>query len=152
MKNKKIRNAVQNTIDGITFDSKLEYNTYKEFKEAGIILNREGRTFTLFNAFKPSCLCYINSKLDERTIRAITYTPDFIYEFANYTVVIECKGFANDVYPYKRKLFRYYMDMHGVSDYYNKVDRNVQYVFFEIANKKDIMFAINKIKEWTGLI
>ncbi|MBO6232830.1 MAG: DUF1064 domain-containing protein [Clostridia bacterium] len=152
MENKKIKNASQNTIDGIPFDSKLEYNTYKEFKDAGIILNREAKTFTLFNTFRPSCTCYIKSKLDKRPLRAITYTPDFIYEFAGYTVVIECKGFANDVYPYKRKLFRYYMDVHGVSDYYNREDSSTQYIFFEIANKKDIMFAINKIKEWTGLI
>lgn len=135
--NKKIKNAHSKVEDGINFDSKLELQTYKLFKEKGFNLQRESVTYTLFPSFYSKTKCYIGSNLDSKKIRAIKYTPDFVMYIPNYTIILECKGFANDVYPYKRKLFRYYMD--------NYSQNNNEFIFFEISNRRDIIFAINKI-------
>lgn len=89
--NKKIKNATKITCDEIQFRSKLEAYCYTKFKEAGIILNYEKEKFTLIEGFE----------YEGKKIRPMTYTPDF----TNDTFIIECKGFGNDLWPTKQKLF-----------------------------------------------
>ena len=72
----------------------------------------------------------------------VRYTPDFIVTVGNplgceKVVFIECKGFSNDVYPYKKKLFRDYLDA-------NYPDS----IFFEVHNQKQVKQAIKVINEW----
>lgn len=43
-------------------------------------------------------------------IREITYTPDITFMIEDLKVIIEVKGFENDVFPLKRKLFRKYLE------------------------------------------
>ena len=93
--NKKVRNATKQEIDGIIFRSKLEAYMYQKLKEADIKVDYELHRYTLLPAF-----IYDNSK-----IRAITYLPDFVGK----DFVIECKGYANESFPLREKLFKYYL-------------------------------------------
>ena len=105
-KNKKI------IIDEIKFDSTKEGKRYIELKQKekqGEISNlRLQVKFELQPSFK------INGK----TIRAINYIADFVYEakiidteddeFCEYKKVVEdTKGFRTEVYKLKKKLFEY---------------------------------------------
>lgn len=44
------------------------------------------------------------------TLQSISYTPDFIVELDNHRVIIETKGYANDAFPIRKKLFKVYLD------------------------------------------
>jgi len=94
--NKKIRNASKHEWNGIVFDSKLEMDTYKRLKygKEEFIFHK---TFIIISGFK-----YGN-----KTYLPITWTPDFV--FNNLKVILETKGFPNDVFPVKLKLFHKYL-------------------------------------------
>lgn len=93
MENVKIKNAT--TVDkyGLHFRSRLECYTYEAFMKAGIPVEYEPKRFELLPKFE-----YLGEKL-----RAMVYTPDFIGN----GFIVECKGFANDAFPLRWKLFKY---------------------------------------------
>ena len=91
-----MKNATPNVVDGIKFRSKLESYTYKKLKEANIYADYEQHRYELLPAFDFS----------GKKIRAITYLPDFV----GYDFIIECKGFPNEAWPLREKLFKYYMN------------------------------------------
>lgn len=119
---KQTRDGTPNTFDGIKFRSKLETNTYRALKEAGIIARYEPESFTILPAFS-----FMGVK-----VRPITYKPDFIY--ANY--IIECKGFGNESWPLREKLFKYYL--HSTAS---------DYKFYVIRNMKELNELILEIKQ-----
>lgn len=92
-KNKKVM------IDNILFDSKKEANYYtylKMLERAGKIKNLElQKKITLQGSFK----------LNGKTIRAITYIADFVYEDDKGVHVVDTKGYRTEVYKIKKKLF-----------------------------------------------
>lgn len=92
----RVKNATPNIVDGIKFRSKLESYTYKKLKEANIYANYEQHRYELLPAFEFS----------GKKIRAITYLPDFV----GHDFIIECKGFPNEAWPLREKLFKYYMN------------------------------------------
>ena len=92
----RVKNATPNTVDGIKFRSKLESYTYKKLKEANIYADYEQHRYELLPAFEFS----------GKKIRAITYLPDFV----GHDFIIECKGFPNEAWPLREKLFKYYMN------------------------------------------
>ena len=94
----KVRNAQPNEYDGIKFRSKLETYTYKALKNAGIDAKYEAEHFLLIPKFE-----YNGEK-----IRPMTYLPDFVGK----GFVIECKGFPNEAWPLREKLFNYYLYLH----------------------------------------
>ena len=118
--NKKVRNAVSKVYKGIKFRSKLELFTYKKLEEAGIKSLYEERKFVLMEGFRfeqdsiePSNKRatkgeYINNA---DKVRDITYTPDFVDPNGKW--IIEVKGFANDVFPLKWKLFKKHLQQIG---------------------------------------
>jgi len=118
--NKKVRNAVSKVYKGIKFRSKLELFTYRKLEEAGIKSLYEERKFVLMEGFRfeqdsiePSNKRatkgeYINNA---DKVRDITYTPDFVDPNGKW--IIEVKGFANDVFPLKWKLFKNYLQKLG---------------------------------------
>ena len=141
MGNRKIKNARRMTFDGIEFKSELEVRLYKTLKEANINCQYEQKTFNLTPGIRPTKPFYVRSKskgfhLDTTPIKAITYTPDFTFVFNDILVIIEAKGFANDVYPLKRKLFRLCLERSPL---------NV--MFFEVKTKKDLMDAIKIVQK-----
>jgi hypothetical protein len=93
--------------DGIKFDSKKEATRFKELKvleKAGVIKDLElQKKFELQPSFK----------LNGKTIRAIHYIADFYYfdTKENKWIVEDCKGYRNEVYKLKKKMFEYKYQM-----------------------------------------
>lgn len=152
MTNKKIKNASQKEYNGIKFKSQLEVMTYKTLLQAGFLPLYEQRTFTIWQGFIPSKVpCFTrntfkrknknltlieeNTVIDNRSLADITYTPDFIFEYRNKTIIVEVKGFQNDVFPYKFKMFRKYLE---------SIEGN--YIIWEIFTKKQLLECINHLK------
>ena len=105
--NKKIKNATPIEADGIKFRSKLELYTYKKLKEANIVTEYEQHKYELLPAFV----------FHGKKIRAMTYVPDFVGK----GFIIECKGFANDAFPLRKKLFEFWLSVHEPETQYHVV-------------------------------
>ena len=105
--NKKIKNATPIEADGIKFRSKLELYTYKKLKEANIVIEYEQHKYELLPAFI----------FHGKKIRAMTYLPDFVGK----GFIIECKGFANDAFPLRKKLFEFWLSVHEPETQYHVV-------------------------------
>ncbi len=96
-KNKKIE------YDGIVFDSKKELHRYWELLELeklNLIKQLQlQKKFVLQDKFK----------MNGKTIRAITYIADFYYYDIqkNCYIVEDVKGYRNEVYKIKKKLFQH---------------------------------------------
>lgn len=147
MENKKIKNATKKEYNGIMFKSLLEVTVYKTLLQEGFEPYYEGSKYTIWRGFKPNVPMYKpdskgNLKLQTNKIIDITYTPDFVFMAPdNKTVIImEVKGYQNDVSPLKEKLFRGYLE--------NILETHNQHtVFFKVKNKKQCLEAINIIKD-----
>lgn len=139
--NKKIKNAQPLEYEGILFKSKLEKMTFITLKEAGFPVKYEPQKIVVFDGFKPTVPFYDKNKatrmlaLQTKKLVSITYTPDFMFEYNNHLVIIEAKGFTNDTFPIKKKLFRAWLEEHPES------------IYFEIYSKKQLLQAIEIIKE-----
>ena len=138
-KNKKVRNAVSKVYKGIKFRSKLELFTYRKLEEAKIKSLYEKKKFVLMQGFHFGNRCVEPHKskgyIDITTkIRDITYTPDFVDPNGKW--IIEVKGYANDVFPIKWKLFKHHLMDHGYD-----------YVLFLPKNQKQVLETIELIKE-----
>lgn len=143
MENKKIKGTTQEMCDNIKFKSKIEASVYKHLLQAGFNPVYEGRTFTLWEGFKPTVPYYTMSgkhnKLNNTKLRDITYTPDFTFMYDNKLIIIEVKGFTNDVFPYKFKMFRKILEE---KSYANNT------LVFEIFSIKQLKECIKIIKEY----
>ena len=94
--------------DGQEFDSLLEYSRYRQLK----ILERAGEIKNLQR--QVSFELQPRYKKGNKTIRAITYIADFVYVDVRTgkKVIEDTKGYRNEVYKLKKKLFEYvYKDM-----------------------------------------
>tara|TARA_R100000152_G_C6761847_1_gene186039 strand:+ start:1068 stop:1532 length:465 start_codon:yes stop_codon:yes gene_type:complete len=127
----KIKNATAKTYKGIKFRSKLEVFTYKQLEAAKIKSMYEKNTYTLLPGFYPIMDSYEPSKGEYKNntkkVRAITYTPDFVDPDGKW--IIEVKGYANDVFPIKWKLFKVYLmenDMEDCTLYLPKNQKQVK--------------------------
>lgn len=86
---------------------------YKLFAENGLNLLYEPKKAVIAEGFVADFVHFDrkskgNNVLVEKTnekILPITYTPDFIYKGKNICYIIEVKGFSNDTFPLKKKLF-----------------------------------------------
>lgn len=119
--NKKIKNATPLEVDGIQFRSKLEAYCYRQLTEAGIKSAYEENTYTLIPAFE----------FNGEKVRPCTYTPDFVGD----TFIIEVKGFANDVWPVKCKMFKQYLVL----------TKDTRQLYIP-KNQKEVLEVINEIK------
>ena len=117
MENKKIIGATENVTDGIEFKSKLEARVYKELVKLGYNTEYEPLTSTLLDSFTPSkpwCLDgvpRVTKNGSPERIRRWEYTPDFVVRIGDDFLVLECKGYSNDLHPYKRKMFLKNIDL-----------------------------------------
>lgn len=118
--NKKVKNATPLDYDGISFKSKLEMYCYKLLRENKIPVEYEVVKFPILDAFS----------YNEEKIRGMTFTPDFVGD----NFVIECKGFMNDAFPLRWKLFKYYL-------YKNQF----RYDLYLPRNKKDVEKVVQQI-------
>ena len=131
-------------IDGIKFASQLEAFTYKQLKLAGLEFDYEPRSYEIYPKFvypgetweqvgkKPDLE---NKQL--KTILPITYTPDFVAKDESW--VIECKGFANDRFPYVWKMFKHRLTK----------GKKLPALFVP-KNQKQVLFSIQRILELQG--
>lgn len=139
MENKKIKNANPKEYDGIKFKSILEVSIYKTLVEKGIVVNYEGMTFEVSPKVIPTIPFYNRTPKQgfhqiKGSIKAITYTPDFTFTRNNLLVIIEAKGFENDVFPVKRNLFRKYLET-----------LKIPCIYFEVRTKKELLEALKII-------
>ena len=110
--------------------SDLEIDVYKFLKERGLKPKYEPETFVLwtggpthtpfYNASKGHLRCYRSD------IAGITYTPDFYFEYRGKKVYVEVKGFENDSFPIRKKMFRKYLDENMDNAWYFEVRNIVQ--------------------------
>jgi len=150
MLNKKIKNAKEITYDNKVFDSKLELYCYKLLQAYKIDFYYNEIKYTLLKDFRLNKVHFIHSGPSKKTewfkeeklkddkkikLSPITYTPDFVIKTNNNFIIIETKGFQNDVYPYKRKLL------------FNIWEKNTNYdlYFFEPRNQKQVRITIEMI-------
>ena len=163
MPNKKIRNATVTKVKGITFKSQTEKMVFKTLMDNGIIPEYECHTFTLWDGFSPITPFYDQEtdKQQEKRIEeagtvrklpkilvlktgavaGIRYTPDFHFEKNGVDVWIEVKGFENDVFYIKKKMFRKYLD-----DQFKKTGKKA--MFFEIYTKFQMLQALKIIDDY----
>lgn len=139
MENKKIRNATKTTESGIAFKSETEARIYKALVAEGFDPLYEKVTFTLSEKIRPTVPFFNRIKgllgLDMKPVQAITYTPDFTFEYNGILIVIEVKGFENDVFPVKRNLFRKHLET-----------LNQPSMFFEVRTKQELLEALRIIR------
>ena len=139
--NKKIINASPLEYDGIFFKSKLEKMAYQTLKEQGFPVLYEPKKFIIWEGFRPNIPFYNKDastrmlKMDSKKVIDISYTPDLMFEYNNHLIIIEMKGFENNTYPLKKKIFRKWLE----SNYPNSI-------YFEIFTKKQLLQAIDIIK------
>lgn len=163
--NKKIKNAVTCETGNLKFKSLLEKGVYNTLFQLGFNPLYEPKTFVLWEGFEPITPFYdkespaqykkrididneVKSKLltlkSEKVI-GIRYTPDFYFRYNNLDVYIEAKGKENDVFYIKKKLFRYYLD--------KQLQTTGQHsIFFEVYNKKQLLQAIEIMKDYEATI
>lgn len=146
MANKKIINASPDEYNGIKFKSSIESRIYKALLEVGIEPDYEAYTFVLSPRVRPTVPFYNRTKvagfhLITEPISQITYTPDFTFTLNGIFVIIEVKGFENDVFPIKRNLFRKYLET---------VDYPV--IYFEIRTKKELLQALKIVGMENNLV
>lgn len=143
--NKKIINASSKEYKGIKFKSKLECTCYKKLEQSNLQFSYESEKITLCEGFYPQNVevyAIKNKRSKEygyipNKIRDITYTPDFIIRKDKYVIYVDVKGFANDTYPLKKKMFLKYLN--------DKKDK-YSYIFMEPHNVKQIMESIKIIQ------
>lgn len=143
--NKKVRNATPFTFGGIAFKSKLEVMVYKTLLENGIKANYEKETYLLWEGFTPTIPFYTRDKRhslfnNSRKLLGITYTPDFTFDYNGWHVIIEVKGFQNEVFPYKFKMFRKYLEVSS------KGKNAPHYILAEIFTKSQLVEFIQMLK------
>jgi hypothetical protein len=118
--NKKVKNATPLNYDSINFKSKLESYCYKLLKENNIPVEYEVEKFLILDSFV----------YNDEKIRGMTFTPDFVGD----NFVVECKGFMNDAFPLRWKLFKYYL-----------CRNNLRYDLYLPRNKKDVEKVVQEI-------
>lgn len=143
MENKKVKNATPTVSNGIVFKSKLEAMAYKTLLQHGFEPEYETHTYTIWEGFRPTVPFYTRNKNRENILNLkklinITYTPDFYMEYEGLKIIIEVKGMQNDVFPYKFKMFRKYIE--------NLPDKE-HYLIFEVFTRKQLLEFIQIIKD-----
>lgn len=141
--NRRVVNATPFTYDGIGFRSKTEVMVYKTLIENGFSPRYEEETFYYWEGFRPTVPFYDLGRdrhlhLNMKKLVGSRYTPDFTFWSGGFKIIIEVKGYANDIYPLKKKFFRAYLE---TLDY--------PVIFAEIYTKRQLLEFIEKIKNET---
>jgi len=120
--NKKVKNATPLEYDSVNFKSKLEMYCYKLLKENNIPVEYEVVKFQILDPF-----VYQDEK-----VRGMIFTPDFVGD----NFVVECKGFMNDAFPLRWKLFKHHLMTHKLRYdlYLPRNKKDVEKVVLEIVN------------------
>lgn len=142
--NRRILNATPAvTADGIEVKSKLEARIYDTLLTLGYEPRYEQESFTYWEGLKPTVPFYDlgkNRKLRLNMTKLIDmkYTPDIIFDYEGIKVIIEVKGYANDQFAIRKKMFRAYLET---------VDYAV--IYAEIFTKKQLLEFLDCLKEYS---
>lgn len=139
--------TTKSEYNGIVFKSKKEKECYMLLEKSGLDFYYETEKILLWKGKKPDIPVYSpkKKKSQENTLTLysgklsdITYTPDFTVIRKGYKIYFDYKGFPNDVYPYKRKMFIRQLS-----------ERNdgIKYMFIEPHTISQMRYAIQLIKE-----
>lgn len=120
MRRKKGKSIIKKTTKsliykGIKFNSYLEIHMYKLLEKAKLDFTYNERSYEIVEGFHfglESIERQANGKGDFKDrgnskVRAITYKPDFIVGDEDF--IIETKGWANDTFPIRWKLFKKFL-------------------------------------------
>ncbi len=129
--------------DGTDFDSYLEAYMYKILKANDISFKYNTISYTLVDGFLFQNNSYerqVNGKGEFKDrgnakIRPITYKPDFIV--GNEDFIIETKGWSNDTFPMRWKLFKKMI-----------FDENKNSIILKPQTKKECDESLNLILEF----
>ena len=107
------RGGTKIAYDGHKFASGLERYCYMQLKKHKLFEGYEEEVFTLIDGFSFSNECYSRTMANKgdftnrggKKILPIRYTPDFTGE----DFIIECKGYANESFPMRWKLFKLWL-------------------------------------------
>lgn len=130
----------------IQFKSQLEAMVYRTLLQAGFKPEYETHTYVIWSGFRPTVPFYTRDKKKRTVLNLkktidITYTPDFYMEYEGLKIIIEAKGQVNDVFPYKFKMFRKYIEELPDKD---------DYIILEVFTKKQLMEFIEIIKAYAA--
>ena len=149
VENAKVINATPCSYNGIDFKSKLEMNIYKAIESEGYVPLYEPITFTIWNGFKPRIPFYKKNKssrkmaLENTKIRDITYTPDIIFYAGTRMILVEVKpDYENDVFPYKKKLFRKFLETQ-----FEGISKEHMPIYVQVGTIKHLKDFIKILKE-----
>lgn len=102
--NKKVKNAHKFEAEGRKWDSKLEYYLYRLLRE---------------NDFDPKIkqkfIIQKSFKFQGKLIHQISWSPDFV--ISEIKVIADPKGYANEKFPLKFKMFIYKLATWQMEDY-----------------------------------
>lgn len=149
----RVRNAKKHTYKGISFDSGLEVFCYKELEKEGIKFIYQPPSYILldkftcnFDNYEVGGRIYRDSKKKvikntkelklNNNVRQIAYTTDFKAEDDSW--IIETKGYANESFPLRWKLFKTLLNNIGFKG-----------KLFKPTNQKEVKDCIKIIKEIT---
>lgn len=146
--NKKIKNSTVCQDGDIVFKSKQEKAIYKYLQSIGITPGYEIEKFTIWDRAKFSIPYYDRygktfMKINRKPT-PIHYTPDFIFKIEDIKVILEVKGFKNDVTPYKIKLFRDYLER------INNATNKEKLCYAVVYSIKDLKFLLNDLQNTYG--
>ena len=111
----------------IKFDSKLELYCYK-------LLNEMDVSFS----FQEKIVLVDKFKYNDKTIRAITLTVDFVIKDADKTIYLDTKGFATEVAKIKYKILKNKLKDNPLTDVvWLNTQKNVKQYIINLKNKKN---------------
>lgn len=105
--------ALKTTVGGVTFDSGLEARRYTQ-----LVMLEEGEVISNLQ-LQPKFRLMDSYKYDGKTIKAIDYIADFMYEEDGKRIVEDVKGIRTKEYIIKSKLFikKYIIDQKDVDEF-----------------------------------
>ena len=114
-------------FNDIKFDSKLELYCYK-------LLNEMGVSFI----FQKKIILVDKFKYNDKTIRAITLTVDFVLEDEEKTIYLDTKGFATEVAKIKYKMLKNKLKDNPLTEVvWLNTQKNVKQFIINLKNKKN---------------
>lgn len=130
--NKKVKNATKIIVDGVKFDSQLEYYMYKLLRGAGIDFEFQ-KVYELQHKFKYGTV----------TIRAITLTVDFW--IAGKYIIIDTKGFQTQQGAIRWKMLKWHFFNHPKNNDWIEKEPPIVPVIYMPKNKKECDLLLNRL-------
>jgi hypothetical protein len=115
----KIRNAKKTVFNGVQYDSKLEAKFASTALMLGLPFTHHHQPYTLMEGFV----------YEGKKYQPTTYTPDF----EGNGWIVEVKGYANDTWPLKKKMFLKHLR-----------DNNIKVDFRVLKDSNEIESFINE--------